>query len=424
MKKSPWISFAGVFLGLWLLISPATFNYQSRVLTYSDLACGVVLLIASLGCRRLKTVLVAWVFAIVGMWLECAPLIFWAPDPACYLNNTIVGMLTLALFILMPTIPNQIEETGPSVPPGWSYNPSSWPQRLPIALLAFIGWLFSLYLAAFQLGYLDVVWDPFFPNGTLRVLTSNVSKAFPIPDAGLGAFAYSLEILSTFQGSERRWRTMPWMVIIFGLLAVPLSLTSVILIILQPIAVGAWCTLCLMTACCMLIVTPLSIDEVVVAVQYLRASKEKPFLKLLFQGGKCPGATQDHRSPALDEPLFTLLQATRWGVTVPWNLALTVFLGIFLMCFPGVFDMQGFMADLDHIIGALIVTVTMVALAEAVRSVRYLNIVLGSILVIFAFFHFAKGNVSLILTQIFLGILVTLLSIRKGPIREKFTFIS
>jgi hypothetical protein len=36
--------------------------------------------------------------------------------------------------------------TGPTVPPGWSYNPSDWAQRLPIILLAVLGLYVSRYL--------------------------------------------------------------------------------------------------------------------------------------------------------------------------------------------------------------------------------------------------------------------------------------
>ncbi len=74
--------------------------------------------------------------------------------------------------------------TGPIVPPGWSYNPSNWTQRLPIIVLALIGLYVSRYLAAHQLGHIPDVWDPFFAgspldprNGTEEIITSSVSRA-------------------------------------------------------------------------------------------------------------------------------------------------------------------------------------------------------------------------------------------------------
>jgi apolipoprotein N-acyltransferase len=52
-----------------------------------------------------------------------------------------------------------------------------------------------------------------------------------------------LEPLSGFMGGRNR--TMPWMVVMFGVLVVPLGVVSIVLVILQPLALGAWCTLCL-----------------------------------------------------------------------------------------------------------------------------------------------------------------------------------
>ena len=91
----------------------------------------------------------------------------------------------------------------------------------------------------------DSVWDPFFRgdgelNGSETVITSAVSKAFPIADAGFGAVAYGLDVLTGAIGDRRRWRTMPWLVLIFGLLIIPLGLVSIVFIMIQPTIIGAW----------------------------------------------------------------------------------------------------------------------------------------------------------------------------------------
>ncbi|HLS32115.1 MAG TPA: vitamin K epoxide reductase family protein, partial [Brevibacterium sp.] len=118
--------------------------------------------------------------------------------------------------ILIPGMPNMIVymKMGPPTPPGWSYNPSSWPQRWIMIVLGFAGLLASRYLAAFQLGYIDTIWEPFFGDGTRQVLNSSMSHSFPVSDAGLGALAFTIELLMSFMGSPKRWRTMPWMVTI------------------------------------------------------------------------------------------------------------------------------------------------------------------------------------------------------------------
>ena len=53
----------------------------------------------------------------------------------------------------------------------------------------FVGFFLSRQVTAFQLNHIASLADPFFGLGTQRVLTSHVSRAFPIPDAGLGAVA-------------------------------------------------------------------------------------------------------------------------------------------------------------------------------------------------------------------------------------------
>src|SRR5690606_9676333 len=129
----------------------------------------------------------------------------------------------------------------------------SWAQRSILIALGFAGWLVSRYLAAYQLGYIDEVWDPFFGDAaTRKVLDSDMSKSLPISDGGLGAFAYTFEFLMGFMGSPSRWRTMPWMVTLFGILVIPLGLVHIALVISQPVVVGEWCTMCLLAAAIML----------------------------------------------------------------------------------------------------------------------------------------------------------------------------
>src|SRR3546814_1596001 len=90
---------------------------------------------------------------------------------------------------MMPGMSMQGMMQKAAVPPGWDYNPSTWLQRLPIAILAVIGILLARYLAAYQLGHTANAWDPFFgtqPNGTETIITSDMSRAWPVSDAGVG----------------------------------------------------------------------------------------------------------------------------------------------------------------------------------------------------------------------------------------------
>lgn len=76
-----------------------------------------------------------WATSLVGVWLLFAPLFFWAATAASYANAILIGALVVVFDILapgMPMAPGMSMTPVPDVPPGWSYNPSSWSQRLAL----------------------------------------------------------------------------------------------------------------------------------------------------------------------------------------------------------------------------------------------------------------------------------------------------
>lgn len=161
-----------------------------------------------------------------------------------------------------------------STPAGWSYNPASWSQRLPIVIAAVIGFFIAGYLALYQAGVFETVWDPIFGAGSVVVLHSWVAQGseryLGISDAGLGALGYLADAIAGLIGSTRRWKTMPWIVILFGIFVGPLGAVSIALVILQPF-VGGWCFLCLVTAFISVAMIGPAMDEVLASLQYLRA---------------------------------------------------------------------------------------------------------------------------------------------------------
>lgn len=157
-----------------------------------------------------------------------------------------------------------------TIPPGWDENPTAWPKRLRLIAVALVGLLVAGYLTLYQLGFLSAVWDPFFPNGSPRVL----HLLDPIPDAALGALAYATEIVLSLIGGEERWRTAPWAVLAFGFVIVSGALVSVGLVLIQPLVVGAWCTLCLTSAAVSFVVFALGINEPRAAWQHLRRVRD------------------------------------------------------------------------------------------------------------------------------------------------------
>lgn len=155
-------------------------------------------------------------------------------------------------------------------PPGWTTNPSLWGQRLPIIGLALIGTGIAGYLGAFQLGLIGSVWEPFFGDGSQTVLTSKTSHVLPVPDAVLGALSYVADAVTGAIGGTKRWKTMPWIVIIFGIAVGPLGAISILLVILQPVLYDSFCTLCLASAVVSVAMIGPAVDEVLASLQFLK----------------------------------------------------------------------------------------------------------------------------------------------------------
>jgi uncharacterized membrane protein len=432
LRRWIWRDFANILLGTWLIASPATLGYRDPAMAASDVATGILIVILGTLTLSPRFDLARWGLCFSGIWLLFAPLIFWAGDAGAYANDTVVGALVIAFSVLLPMMPSRAHHDvmmtpGPDTPPGWSYNPSDWIQRGPIIAMAFVGFFLSRYLAAYQLGHIPYPWDPFFGDGTRRVLDSEISKAWPISDAGLGAVSYMLEALSGLMGGKNRWRTMPWMVLMFGVLVVPLGVVSIVLVILQPIAVGAWCTLCLVTAAAMLIMIAPAIDEVAAMGQFLVGAKHegKPFWRMFWVGGtldryKSAGpaesaATERWRQRSTAARLVAALDLNN----VPWTLLLSAALGIWLMAAPAVLGATDAAADSSHLAGALVVTWAVIAFGEVARPVRLLNIPIGLWIAISPWVLSGATGASR-WVDVFAGLLLVALSIRRGHVEERF----
>ncbi|WP_022697826.1 vitamin K epoxide reductase family protein [Euryhalocaulis caribicus] len=399
-ERFRWAHLLNAALGAWLITSPPTLGYESAALAWSDAAAGAVVMIFSLLATSQRFEIARWVTAAAGFWLLWAPLIFWAPTAQAYLNETLVGALIIGLSICTRPVPGvspAAAETGPDIPPGWEFCPSTWMQRLPIILLALVGLMISRHLTAYQLGHIEEIWEPFFAgaaadpkNGSEEITTSSVSEAWPVPDAGVGALVYMLEIITGIMGTNRRWRTMPWLVMAFGFMIVPLGVVSITFIIIQPIVIGTWCTLCLIGAAAMLIQIPYSLDELIATTQFLvrRVRKGRPLLRIFFVGDTDDGDAQE--TDNFDRGPVTLMK-DMWsgGVGLPWNLVLSLLIGLWLMFTRLTLGAEGMMANADHLIGSLVITASIIALAESARPVRFMNAGLG---------------VALILTPLILGV--------------------
>ncbi len=442
-----WIYWMIIILGVWLLVSPLSFSYGKEIvqpsggrslwlsdsmrvmaMQWNDFICGLLLIV--FGWRSLlpNRPISMWIATFIGIWLNLAPIIFWAPNAFVYMNAAVVGVLIIALTILIPGMPNMIKymKMGSQVPPGWTYNPSSWPQRWIMIVLGFFGWLVSRYLGAFQMGYLETAWDPFFGESTMKVLNSDMSHSFPISDGAFGAFAYTLEFLMGWMGSPSRWRTMPWMVTVFGILVIPLGLVHIFLVISQPVVVGEWCTFCLLAAAIMLPMIPLEFDEVVAMGQHMVKAKRRgdSLWEVFWKGGKPFVENQDERSPEMMEfpkKPMEVYQSSIWGMSFPWTLSVSALLGLAVMFAPALFgvSIEAAAANIVHLSGSLIIVVSVICMGEVVRRGRYLNVLLGLILAAAPWFT-SDTTIGLSITGTIIGLLVAAMALPKGPQKEHY----
>jgi hypothetical protein len=106
--RAPWLwtNFTVMLLGLCLVSSPFTFGYSAGPMMVSDVVSGILLILfAGLALFPARDFMGRWSVALVGTWLQFAPLIFWAPTPAAMVNDTFIGALAIALSILVPMMP-------------------------------------------------------------------------------------------------------------------------------------------------------------------------------------------------------------------------------------------------------------------------------------------------------------------------------
>lgn len=442
-----WVHFACMLIGLWLIASPSTLGsmdpanigvralevtqerqlapieLRQQWLAWSDIASGAAMVVFAGLSLFWRHRWAQWGTCGVGLWLLAAPLVFWAPSAAVYANDTLAGSLAIAFSILVPMMPGmdmKAMSAPEDIPPGWDYSPSSWSQRLPIIALAFVGFFIARYLSAYQLGHIPAVWDPFFGDGTRVIITSDVSRAWPVADAGLGALSYLLEALSGMMGGRQRWRTMPWMVAMFGVLVIPLGAISIFFIVIQPILIGTWCTLCLVSAAAMVVMLPYSFDEIVAMFQFLGQARRqgRPLWPLFWHGGAVEGGRVDP-SPPLSISADDWRQLVAEGSAIPKTLLVSAAIGAWLMFTRVTFGHSGAMADSDHLVGSLVFTFSICAFAEVARPLRAINFLFGAWLLASPWLlegASESGTVGLMLA----GAALIVLALPRGPVEHRY----
>jgi hypothetical protein len=156
--------------------------------------------------------------------------------------------------------------------------------------------------------------------------------------------------------------------------------------------------------------------------QFLAAARREgqPFWRVFWIGGTLTSdPASEPTNATTEEGVGTRIAAALDLNNIPWNVAVSGLLGMWLMSAPALLNSSGPAASNNHVVGALIITWSVISFSEVVRPARLLNVPLGLWLV--AAPMFLVGDVPLSRTSdIITGAAVVFLSLRRGRIVERF----
>ena len=143
-------------------------------------------------------------------------------------------------------------------PLGWDMNPSERRARFPIFLLSMAGLALTVTLA-----------DRFDALGPLQ----RDREIFVITCLS------GVVVLSAI-GNERRWSRKPWLVVLFGLIAGPLSFAAALWSLLEMATNQSWLLRETLRAFVALLCIGPAMDEVLASLQYVRRKANRGFSPL------------------------------------------------------------------------------------------------------------------------------------------------
>jgi hypothetical protein len=170
----------------------------------------------------------------------------------------------------------------------------------------------------------------------------------------------------------------------------------------------------------MLTQIPYSLDELLASIQFIRRRVKagRSWLRVLLFGDTDEGSGDRPPDEFAEGPGAFLTDMWSGGVNLPWNLALAALVGLWLMFTRLTLGAEGAMANADHLVGALSLTVISLAAAEVARPLRFLLVPLGGTLLLTPFVY--QADVTQMVVSILCGVALIALSIRRGPIRGRY----
>ena len=106
------------------------------------------------------------------------------------------------------------------------------------------------------------------------------------------------------------------------------------------------------------------------------------------------------------------------GVNLPWNLWLAGAIGLSFLFTRITLGAEGAMANADHLLGSLVITVLAVAAAEVTRVARFLLVPLGLAIVVAPFLY--EGDTLHFMVSAVAGLAISALAFPRGRIVESY----
>ena len=167
----------------------------------------------------------------------------------------------------------------------------------------------------------------------------------------------------------------------------------------------------------LLMVSP-ALDEVIATGQFLlRTRRERGNAWRAFWRGE-DSVAEEPESRERRSQISEILHSIE-AFSAPWNLWLSTLVGAWLMAAPTLLGLDGAVADSTHIIGALAVTCSVVAFAEPVRLVRWLNVLCG-LWVLLTPWLLVGGTPVWQWISVASGLGLIALSLRCGPVEDRY----
>lgn len=102
-----------------------------------------------------------------------------------------------------------------------------------------------------------------------------------------------------------------------------------------------------------------------------------------------------------------------------WARVINIITGLWIIAAPTIFQFDKRIANNDHILGPLIMSVAVISISESVRSVRYVNSITGIWLVVAPWILNYNNNTAII-NSLVCGILTICCSLIKGKVENHF----